>query len=69
MIKRSAAILCAIGVASAGPSKFYSESDRQFLAVDDAQLNDFKSNADICSFWLDSSFYLLKPMIRANSAY
>jgi hypothetical protein len=68
MIKRSAAILCAIGVASAGPSNFYSESDRQFLA-DDAQLNGIKSNADICSFWLDSSFYLLKPMIRANSPY
>jgi len=74
MIKRSAAVLCLLGIASAGHNQHhrkhvYSEAERQFLSIDDAQLDGVKSNADICSFWIDSSFYLLKPIILSNGSY
>jgi len=64
MIKRSAALLSIVGVAMAQTAEDY-----KFLALSDAPVTAKASNADICSFWVDSSFYLLKPLILPDSSY
>lgn len=64
MIKRSAALLCIVGIATAQTAEDY-----KFLALSDAPVTAKASNADICSFFVDSSFYVLKPIILANSSY
>lgn len=64
MIKRSAALLCVVGIATAQTAEDY-----KFLALSDAPVTAVASNADICSFFVDDSFYLLKPLILTNSSY